>query len=48
MPKYNHVINYEDLSCINTLMDFWETHHNSYVKNERVFKKYRKIRGKFA
>ena len=39
-------INKEDISCINYLMDFWETYHRSTCKNEKVFKKFRRMRFK--
>lgn len=37
-------LTYEDVSCICTLMDFWETKHRETCKNEKVFKKFRRLR----
>ena len=39
-------LTYEDIQCINFLMDFWETHHRETCKNEKVFKKFRRLRNK--
>ncbi len=39
-------LTFEDIQCINFLMDFWETKHRESCKNEKVFKKFRRLRAK--
>lgn len=39
-------LTHEDIQCINFLMDFWETKHRETCKNEKVFKKFRRLRVK--